>query len=93
LSILDPVGLDVERADDAHPVEMGASDELLVAVNDGVRRRRWLLWRQDTARPVDVVDQNYSVRVRVAQRVAVEAGPRINNHAVAKHAGSGDPLV
>ena len=65
---------------------MGARDELLVAVNDVVRRRRWLVWRQDTARPADVVDahhQNYSVRVRVAQHVAVEAGQRINTHAVA----------
>jgi hypothetical protein len=34
-------------ADDAHSVEMGARDELLVAVDDGVRRRRWLVWRQD----------------------------------------------
>src|SRR5580704_15404209 len=83
-------------ADDAHSVEMGARDELLVAVDDGVRRRRWLVWRQETARPTDVVNahhQNYSVRVRVAQHVTVEACQRINTHAVAKHAGSGDSLV
>jgi hypothetical protein len=52
LSILDPVGLDIERADDAHPVEMGARDELLVAVNNGVRRRRWLLFHSELREPI-----------------------------------------
>ena len=62
-------------ADDAHPVQMGTCDELLVAVNDVLRRRRLLVWSQDAVGPADVVDahhQNYSIRVRVAQYVSIE---------------------
>ncbi len=54
-------------ADDAHPVQMGERNELVVTVNDVVRRWRGLVWRQNTAKPADVVDahhQYYNVRVQ-----------------------------
>ena len=73
-------------ADDAHPVQMRARDQLLVTVNDVICRWCGLVWRQDTVRPTDVVDahhQDYGVRVWNAQHVAVETGQRINTHAVA----------
>src|SRR5215471_8992870 len=35
-------------ADDAHSVQMSSGDELFVAVNDILRRRRLLVWSQDT---------------------------------------------
>jgi hypothetical protein len=41
-----------------------------------------LVWRQETVGPTDVVNaqhQNYSVRVRVAQHVTVEAGQRLGS--------------
>jgi len=64
-------------ADDAHPVEVSTRYQLLVAVNNVVCRWRYLMRRQDSVRPADIVNshhQNYSVRVRVAQHIAVEAG-------------------
>jgi hypothetical protein len=54
-------------ADDAHPVQMSTCDELFVAVNDVLRRRRLLVWSQDTVGPADVVVG--------APRVRATAGP------------------
>src|ERR1700745_21668 len=42
-------------ADDPHAVQMSTCDELLVAVNDVLGRRRWLVWSQNAVGPADVV--------------------------------------
>ena len=76
---------------------MGAGDELLVAVDDGFRRRRRLAFRhKDRPWPADIVDphhQDHAFGTRLGEDVAVEAREGVIAHAVAQHAGARDALV
>ena len=84
------------RADDAHAVGMGTCDQLPVAGEDVVGGRLRIVQGEAGARPADVVDahhQDHRVGMRLAQHVALEAGERIDAHAVAQHLGARNALV
>jgi hypothetical protein len=77
-------------------VEVSAGNELFVPLDDIVRGWLGFAWRQNTARPADIVNphhQNHGIGMRTTQDVAIESRQRIHPHTISQNSCARDSLI